>query len=56
VGYIKTFDWRDSPVRFLLGLLVQLLLVPVFSVMEGIGVLYGLLAPPKGFYIVQKEL
>ena len=56
VGYFKTFDWHAGRARFLSGLLVQILFIPIFSLMEGAGVLYGLLAPPKGFYIVQKEV
>ena len=56
VGYLKTFHWRDGKRRFLGGLVLQILLIPVFSVMEAIGVIYGLMSPPRGFYIVQKEI
>ena len=56
VGYIKTFRWENGKRRFIVGLLVQLLLIPVFSLMEATAVFYGLISPPKGFYIVQKEV
>ncbi len=55
VGYCRTFDWREAPVTFALRLAAQLILIPVFSVMEAAGVFYGLLKPPRDFYIVQKE-
>ncbi len=56
VGYVKTFNREDGNGRFLFGLLFQILLIPVFSIMEASAVLYGLISPPKGFYIVQKEV
>lgn len=55
VGYLRTFDWRESRATFVLRLLAQVFLIPVFSVMEAGGVFYALLSPPKDFYIVQKE-
>jgi egghead protein (zeste-white 4 protein) len=56
VGFIRTFDWRDGKRRLVLLLIAQLLLLPIFSLMEAIGVFYGLFAPPKNFYVVQKEM
>lgn len=56
IGYLHTFDWRVAPGQFLARLLAQTALVPVFTVMEAAGVIYGLLRPPREFYIVQKEV
>jgi egghead protein (zeste-white 4 protein) len=56
MGYLRTFDWRASPRQYFAGLLAQIVLVPVFTVTEAAGVIYGLLFPPKEFYIVQKEM
>ena len=55
VGFFRTFDMRDWGIKFFGLLLLQIILIPVFSAMEAAGVLYGLLSPPKDFYIVQKE-
>ncbi len=58
IGYLRTFgyEWRRSKAVFLLRLIAQIALIPVFSIMEAAGVFYGLFSPPKEFYIVQKEL
>jgi egghead protein (zeste-white 4 protein) len=55
VGYWRTFNWRDNPAAFVLRLVAQIVLIPLFSVMEAAGVFYALFNPPKDFYIVQKE-
>lgn len=55
VGFICTFDRADLKERYVGLLAAQILLVPLFSVMESVAVLYALLSPPKDFYIVQKE-
>lgn len=55
LGFISNFDLRMGWGRYLGLLALQILLIPLFSVMEASGVIYGLLKPPKDFYIVQKE-
>ncbi len=54
IGYIRSFDWRGAWGMFLWRGLLQIALIPVFSALEGAGVIYGLVAPPKDFYVVQK--
>ncbi len=56
VGFMRTFDWRDGKRRLAMLLIAQILLLPIFSLMEAIGVFYGLFNPPKNFYVVQKEI
>jgi egghead protein (zeste-white 4 protein) len=56
LGFMITF--RPAQIgrrRYALLLGAQILGVPLFSVMESVAILYGLILPPKGFYIVQKE-
>ncbi len=55
VGYVRSFDWRGAGLAFAARLVLQVLLIPFFAALEGIGVIYGLVNPPKDFYIVQKE-
>ncbi len=55
IGFISNFDRRMGWGRYFWLLLLQILLIPIFSVMEASGVIYGLIKPPKDFYIVQKE-
>lgn len=55
VGYWRTFNWRENPAAFVLRLVAQIVLIPVFSVMEAAAVFYALFDPPKDFYIVKKE-
>lgn len=55
IGFVRTFSLSDGRRRFIGLLILQVLLIPVFSIMESAGVLYGLIKPPTGFYIVQKE-
>ncbi|MBA3357861.1 MAG: glycosyltransferase family 2 protein [Thermoleophilaceae bacterium] len=33
---------------------LQVLLIPIFSVMEAAGVIYGIIRPEKGFHVIQK--
>jgi GGDEF domain-containing protein len=54
IGYIRSFDWRGAWGVFLWRGLLQIALIPVFSALEGAGVIYGLVAPPKDFYVVHK--
>ncbi|MCA9924632.1 MAG: glycosyltransferase family 2 protein [Anaerolineales bacterium] len=56
IGFLQTFRWQDGKRRFLKLLLAQILFIPAFSFMESVSVIYGLLVPPKEFYIVQKEM
>ncbi len=56
VGFFRTFDLKDGILRFVMLMVLQVLLIPLFSVLESAGVIYGLVKPPKGFYIVQKEI
>lgn len=56
IGFMRTFSLEDGRLRFVGLLIAQVLLIPVFSLMESAGVIYGLLNPPRGFYIVQKEI
>ena len=56
IGFFKTFSWQDGKRRYLGLLVLQLLFSPLFSIMEGVSVLYGLVKPTKAFYVVQKEV
>lgn len=56
IGYLRTFNHQKHWGRYLGGLLAQIILIPFFSIMEGAGVLYGLLSPPRDFFIVKKEV
>lgn len=55
VGFLKTFTPKIGKTRFAALLVLQILFIPLFSVMEAAGVFQGLVNPPKEFYIVQKE-
>jgi len=55
IGFIKSYERQGSWRRYLGLLAVQIALIPVFSVMESLGVIYGLLSPVRDFHIVQKE-
>ncbi|GAB4342214.1 MAG: hypothetical protein Kow00117_21650 [Phototrophicales bacterium] len=55
IGFLRTFDYKSLGWRFFPLLLLQIILIPLFSAMESGGVVYGLLAPPRDFYVVQKE-
>ncbi len=55
IGYIRSFDWRGAGWSFAGRLVLQVALIPFFAALEGVGVIYGLVNPPKDFYIVQKE-
>lgn len=56
IGFLSTFPGRLSNRELLVRLLQQILLIPLFSALEGAGAVYGLISPPKDFYIVQKEI
>ncbi|MBL8162280.1 MAG: glycosyltransferase family 2 protein [Anaerolineae bacterium] len=55
IGFHCTFRREDLGSRYVPLLMAQIIGVPLFSFLEGAAVLYGLLAPPKDFYIVKKE-
>ena len=55
IGFFSTFPGRLALGQLVLRLLEQILLLPVFSFMEACGVLYGLVSPPKDFYVVRKS-
>ncbi|KAK3288881.1 hypothetical protein CYMTET_3660 [Cymbomonas tetramitiformis] len=56
LGFIKTFDIKDGVVRYIILLATQLALLPLFAMMECIGVGYAVYDPPiDGFHVVQKE-
>lgn len=53
-GFFHNFDLSCKTV--LLFLPLQIILIPVFSLMEISGVIYGALCPPKSFHIVDKRI
>ena len=56
LGFALTFSLRDGVARYIVLLFLQLILQPVFAVMEIGGVVYAIISPPtEGFFIVQKE-
>lgn len=55
VGFSMTFGGRLPRGELLKRLVLQVALLPVFSFMEACGVLYGLVSPPKDFYVVRKS-
>lgn len=56
VGFVKTFDIRDGIFRYITLLWMQIILLPMFAIMELMGVFAAILSPPAaGFYVVQKE-
>lgn len=56
IGFLRTFELKDGVARFIGLMILQVALIPLFAMMESAGVIYGLVKPPKGFYIVQKEI
>ena len=56
LGFFFTFKPKDGWGRLVVLFALQLLLQPLFAVMELTGVILGIVAPPtQGFHIVQKE-
>jgi egghead protein (zeste-white 4 protein) len=56
LGFVKTFDLRHGVMRYIVLLFLQLVLQPVFAIMEIAGVLAAIFNPPfDGFHIVKKE-
>lgn len=56
LGFFFTYKMSDGVVRFLVLFALQLLLQPMYAVMELTGVVLGIVSPPtKGFHIVEKE-
>lgn len=56
VGFFFTFKFNKGVIRTLVLLAMQILLLPVFAIMELSGVFLGIVNPPtQGFHIVQKE-
>jgi egghead protein (zeste-white 4 protein) len=54
VGFLVTFTGHLGRGELVKRLLLQVVLLPVFSLMEACGVIYGLVAPPRDFYVVRK--
>ena len=56
LGFVKTFDIGDGPVRYFVLLFLQLMMMPIFATMEALGVITAIISPPvSGFHVVQKE-
>lgn len=56
LGFVWTFKPSDGWIRYFLLFYAQLILQPIFAIMEMLGVLHGIVNPPaKGFYIIQKQ-
>jgi hypothetical protein len=56
LGFVKTFDINDGIVRYFVLLFIQLVMLPLFAVVEVIGVLSAIFFPPyDSFHIVHKE-
>eukprot|EP00470_Lotharella_oceanica_P014725 CAMPEP_0170188626 /NCGR_PEP_ID=MMETSP0040_2-20121228/44816_1 /TAXON_ID=641309 /ORGANISM="Lotharella oceanica, Strain CCMP622" /LENGTH=112 /DNA_ID=CAMNT_0010435963 /DNA_START=190 /DNA_END=528 /DNA_ORIENTATION=- len=56
LGFVATYRVSDGIVRYIVLLILQVLGIPLFGMMEVLGVAWAILAPPgDGFYIVQKE-
>lgn len=55
IGFLRTYDRHTLGLRYYALLVAQIALIPLFSMMESAGVIYGLISPPRDFYIVQKE-
>jgi hypothetical protein len=56
IGFFKSFDLRDGVVRYAVLLCLQILLQPVFGLMEVGGVILAIVSPPlSGFHVVKKE-
>ncbi len=57
IGFFATYDRQQlGNLKFVALLMLQIVLIPVFSAMESGGVIYGLFSPPNDFYVVQKEV
>lgn len=56
IGFFMTYRLSDGRLRYAGLLLMQIALIPVFSLMEGAAVIYALINPPSDFFIVQKEV
>lgn len=48
-------DIRPSPARRLALSAAQIALLPVFGILEGVGVLYAMARPERGFHVVKKS-
>lgn len=55
IGFTRTFSMADGRARFVSLLMLQVIWVPIFSMMESVSVLYGLINRPKDLYVVKKE-
>ena len=56
LGFLWSIDINEGFVRWCILLFLQLILQPVFAILEISGVVYAILSPPiDGFHIVQKE-
>lgn len=48
-------DIRPSPARRLVLSAAQIVLLPIFGILEGFGVLYAMIKPERGFHVVKKS-
>lgn len=55
IGFVMTYRISDGRLRYTRLLLMQIALIPLFSLMEGSAVIYALISPPSDFFVVQKE-
>ena len=55
-GLRWTWEPGTHPRGFARLMALQIVLVPVFAMMEGAAVIYSLVSPPRDFFIVQKEV
>ena len=56
IGFWRTFERRKDTRHRAAYFFGQVLLIPLFSMMEAAGAIYGLVSPPKEFDIVQKQV
>ena len=58
LGFLKTFKRQKgifNTLKWAFLLLAQILLIPLFSLMEAMGICLSIFKPDMGFYIVKKE-
>jgi hypothetical protein len=56
LGFFKTYSVSDGLVRYLVLLYLQVIMQPMYALLEIAGVIGAIVSPPVGgFHIVQKE-